>query len=108
MAKDTEANIRYKTYLLFKSDQINVLTNKEKIINKPPIVGVPDFFLWDSGPSLRITSDMLTRENFLINIGPINNDITNNDTKHAIIIVLLIIILVIIRTWLFIILITII
>ena len=48
---ETVINIRIHMYGLLKSDQSNVEIINEKIIIKPPMVGVPVFARCDSGPS---------------------------------------------------------
>tara|TARA_B100000963_G_scaffold237168_1_gene207346 strand:- start:141 stop:308 length:168 start_codon:yes stop_codon:yes gene_type:complete len=51
MPKVIVMKIRIQIYGLLKSDHNNVEIITEKIIIKPPIVGVPDFKRCDSGPS---------------------------------------------------------
>ena len=51
--------ITVKTYVLFKSDQRKVPRKIPSMIIKPPIVGVPDFFIiWSIGPSCLIGPDI--------------------------------------------------
>ena len=50
MVKPDVIKRQTQIYLLPKSAHNKVVISYEEIISNPPMVGVPDFCLWESGP----------------------------------------------------------
>src|SRR6056297_845588 len=69
------------TNRLAKLPHSNTDTITERIINTPPILGVPIFFLWDTGTYSLICENFSSLKNLII-LGP-NIKLKNNAVKRA-------------------------
>jgi hypothetical protein len=66
-----------------RSIHSKVGTVAQKRIRVPPMVGVPCFFSWDSGPSSRTSCPMAMRRSQRMNAGPSQMDNRSENTAAS-------------------------